>query len=180
MGDNPGSSCPEAAKRLRRFRTKAEALTVWPLLWRGIWEALSGFIPSKSAILLASASCYHGILTYYALTGSSGGQSAFPREKGRSTMDRAHDGGRRLELVGEYDIADKATLANLFGALAPDGPAEIDMTKVTYIDSTFLHQIERLRSRLKEHRVTLFGVDKNVRRVLHAVNFDHLFQIIEA
>jgi anti-anti-sigma factor len=95
-------------------------------------------------------------------------------------MDRAHDGARRVQLVGEYDMADKDTLASLFGALAPDGAVVIDMTKVTYIDSTFLHQIDALRLRLKEHRVTLLGVNKQAQELLHIVNFDHLFQIVEA
>ena len=95
-------------------------------------------------------------------------------------MDRAHNGNRRLQLVGEYDIADKASLAALFGALAPDGPAVIDMTQVTYIDSTFLHQVDALRLRLKGDAVTLLGVSKNVGRVLHLVRFDRLFQIVEA
>jgi anti-anti-sigma factor len=95
-------------------------------------------------------------------------------------MDRAHDGTRRLQLVGEYNLADKDTLAALFGALAPDGAVVIDMTKVTYIDSTFLQQIDALRLRLKQHRVTLLGVNKQARRLLHIVNLDHLFQIVEA
>jgi anti-anti-sigma factor len=95
-------------------------------------------------------------------------------------MNRTRDGARRLQLVGEFDIADKDTLAALFGALAPEGAVVIDMTAVTYIDSTFLHQIEALRSRLKQHRVTLLGVNKQARHLLHIVNFDHLFQIVEA
>jgi anti-anti-sigma factor len=95
-------------------------------------------------------------------------------------MDTAHDGTRRLQLVGEFDIADKDTLAALFGALAPDGAVAIDMTKVTYIDSTFLHELEALRSRLKQHHVTLLGVSKQARNLLHIVNLDHLFQIVEA
>ena len=40
----------------------------------------------------------------------------------------------------------------------------IDMTKVTYIDLTFLHQIDALRLRLKQYRVTLLGVNKWVRK----------------
>jgi anti-anti-sigma factor len=95
-------------------------------------------------------------------------------------VNHAGDGARQLQLVGEFDIADKDTLAMLFGAFAPDRAAVIDMTAVTYIDSTFLHQIEALRSRLKEHCVTLLGVNKQARHVLHIVNFDHLFQIVEA
>ena len=54
------------------------------------------------------------------------------------------------------------------------------MTKVTYIDSTFLHELEALRSRLKQHHVTLLGVSKQARNLLHIVNLDHLFQIVEA
>jgi anti-anti-sigma factor len=95
-------------------------------------------------------------------------------------MDRAHNGARRLQLVGDYDIADKDTLAALFGALPPDGAVVIDMTKVRYIDSTFLHQIDDLRLRLKQHRVTLLGVNKQAQRLLHIVSFDDLFQIVEA
>jgi anti-anti-sigma factor len=95
-------------------------------------------------------------------------------------MDLAQDGARHLHLFGDYDISDKETLASLFGALAPDGAVVIDMTKVTYIDSTFLNQIDALRLRLKQHRITLLGVNKHARHLLHIVNFDHLFQIVEA
>jgi anti-anti-sigma factor len=94
-------------------------------------------------------------------------------------MDRAHDDARCLRLAGEFDIADKDTLAALFGALAPDGAVVIDMTQVTYIDSTFLHALEALRSRLA-HSVTLLGVSRHVRYLLQIVNLDHLFQIVEA
>src|ERR1700677_1432161 len=95
-------------------------------------------------------------------------------------MNSVCGGALHLQLEGEYDIADEDTLAALFGALTPDGAVVIDMTKVTYIDSTFLHQIDALRLRLKKHRVTLLGVNKWARNVLHIVHFDHLFQIVEA
>ena len=73
-------------------------------------------------------------------------------------MDRAFDGTRRLRLAGEYDLADKAHLTEVFGTLPPNGPAVIDMTAVTYIDTTFLHEVDALRLRLKGHRVTLVGL----------------------
>ena len=60
-------------------------------------------------------------------------------------MDRAYDGARRLQLVGEYDRAVKDSLAALLGDLAPDSGVVIDMTEVMYIDSTLLHHIEALR-----------------------------------
>jgi anti-anti-sigma regulatory factor len=95
-------------------------------------------------------------------------------------MDRAYDGVRRLKLVGEYDLADKPQLSALFGTLPPGGPATIDMTDVTYIDTTYLHEVDVLRLRLKGHRVTLVGLNKNLQRLLHIVNFDHLLDIVAA
>lgn len=95
-------------------------------------------------------------------------------------MDRAFDGTRRLRLAGEYDLADRAHLAELFGALRPDEPAVIDMTAVTYIDTTFLHEVDALRLRLNRHPVTLLGLNKNLQRLLNIVNFDDLFEIVAA
>ncbi|MFY9739583.1 MAG: STAS domain-containing protein [Candidatus Cybelea sp.] len=94
-------------------------------------------------------------------------------------MNRSGDGGRHLQLAGEYDIADKDSLAALFGALAPGGAVVIDMTAVTYIDSTLLHELETLRSRLGD-RITLLGMSRHAGRVLRIVNLDHLFQLVEA
>jgi anti-anti-sigma regulatory factor len=95
-------------------------------------------------------------------------------------MDRAFDGARRLRLTGEYDLADKAHLTELFGGIPPNGPAAIDMTAVTYIDTTFLHEVDALRLRLNGHRVTLVGLNKNLERLFHIVNLDHLFEIVAA
>jgi anti-anti-sigma regulatory factor len=61
-------------------------------------------------------------------------------------MDCAYDGARRLQLVGEYDLAAKDSIAALLGALAPDTGVVIDMTEVMHIDSTFLNQIDSLRN----------------------------------
>ena len=63
---------------------------------------------------------------------SRGGQSALLREKGRRTMDTsARTHVRRLELFGEYDLNEKGELGTLFGALPADGPATIDLSRVT-------------------------------------------------
>lgn len=70
-------------------------------------------------------------------------------------MDTTH-GARRIELIGEYDLSQKAEVAALFGALAPDGPATINMTEVSYVDSSFLHELLKLRKRLG-HPITLLG-----------------------
>ena len=48
---------------------------------------------------------------------------------------------RRIELNGEYDVSQKEAIAALFAALPPDGPAVIDLSKCTYVDSTFLSNL---------------------------------------
>lgn len=84
---------------------------------------------------------------------------------------------RRLELIGEYDLNQKGELGALFRALSPDGPATIDMSRVTYVDSSFLQELVRLRKRLTPHRITLLVRSDNVRHLLRLVKFDLLFDI---
>lgn len=86
---------------------------------------------------------------------------------------------RRIELNGEYDVSQKETIASLFGALRPDGPAVIDLTKCTYVDSTFLSELVKLRERFKQHPITLLGASGSVMRVLQIVHFNRLFEIPE-
>jgi anti-anti-sigma factor len=86
---------------------------------------------------------------------------------------------RRVELDGEYDLSQKEAIASLFEALRPDGPAVIDLTKCTYVDSTFLSELVKLRQRFKEHPITLVGASGSVMRVLRLVHFNRLFEIPE-
>jgi len=84
---------------------------------------------------------------------------------------------RRIELVGEYDISQKPDVAALFRALEPGGPATIDLRRVTYVDSSFLNELVKLRTRFIPHPITLLVRDGNVRRILRLVKFDLLFAI---
>jgi anti-anti-sigma regulatory factor len=86
-------------------------------------------------------------------------------------------GARRIELVGEYDLSQITETAALFDALSPDGPATIDMTRVSYVDSSFLKELVKLRARLIPHRITLLVGQENVRRLLRIVKFEMLFEI---
>lgn len=83
---------------------------------------------------------------------------------------------RRVELDGEYDLSRKDEVASLFARLVPDAPASIDMSRVTYIDSTFLRELALLHFRFKDFPVTLINVCPNVRRILDIVKFDRLFR----
>lgn len=56
-------------------------------------------------------------------------------------------------------------------------PTTIDMSRVTYIGSSFLHELTTLRTRLMPHRITLLVRSDNIRRLLKLVKFDLLFEI---
>jgi anti-anti-sigma factor len=86
---------------------------------------------------------------------------------------------RRVELDGEYDLNRKEEVAQLFASLSTDGPAVLDMSRVTYVDSTFLRELAVLHLRFKEFPVTLVGVDSNVERILRIVKFDRLFRFAD-
>jgi anti-anti-sigma factor len=89
------------------------------------------------------------------------------------------DNTRRIALHGEYDLSDKEALSALFGSLRPGGPAIVDMSNVTYFDSTGLRELAALRLRLGEYPVTLLGVNENLQRILRILKFDRLFQIVK-
>jgi anti-anti-sigma regulatory factor len=83
----------------------------------------------------------------------------------------------RIELNDEYDLNQRKGMVSLFDALRPDGPTVIDLTKVTYVDATFLSELIRLRRRLKQLPITLAGANGKVMRVLKLVSFESLFEI---
>ncbi|HLX26192.1 MAG TPA: STAS domain-containing protein [Candidatus Cybelea sp.] len=87
--------------------------------------------------------------------------------------------GHRIELEGELDIARKDELERLFDSIEKDGPLTIDLRRVVYADSTFLHVLASLPVRFQEVPITLFGASPNLRRILGVVQFDKLFQIVE-
>ncbi|HET6275325.1 MAG TPA: STAS domain-containing protein [Candidatus Cybelea sp.] len=84
-----------------------------------------------------------------------------------------------VSLEGEYDLSRRDEVAALFGALDGNGPAIVDMAKVTYVDSSFLYELVALRSRLKEWGVTLRGVQPPIRRVFQITSLHRLFSIPE-
>ncbi len=87
---------------------------------------------------------------------------------------------RGISLEGEYDLVDRQALATLFGALRADGPATIDLTKVTYLDGTILTELLKLQTRFKEHSIKLLVRSSIIHRVLRIVRFERLFEIVDA
>src|SRR5579863_8613183 len=85
----------------------------------------------------------------------------------------------RMELEGELDIARKDELTRLFDSIQKDGPLTIDVRRVTFADSTFLHLLASLAVRFQEVPITLLGATPNLRRVFAVVQFDKLFRIVD-
>lgn len=80
-----------------------------------------------------------------------------------------------IELSGEYDLARKQELAALFAGIDGKTSIAIDMRRVTYVDSTFLHELITMRLRLQERSVTLVGAQPGVVRILNLAKLDRFF-----
>jgi anti-anti-sigma factor len=94
-------------------------------------------------------------------------------------MDSTTEPPRALiELEGEYDIARRDELARAFASLG-NGPATIDLSRVTYLDSIFMQQLVLLYRRLVEHGVTLKGANENVLKLLRIAGLDQFFHFVE-
>jgi anti-sigma B factor antagonist len=87
---------------------------------------------------------------------------------------------RRIELDGEYDISRRDEVSSAFEAMRGDAPAVVDMTKVSFVDSSFLHALTALHFRFEEWGVTLVGVRPQIRRVLKMMDYERLFHIAES
>ena len=57
------------------------------------------------------------------------------------SYDGSDSSTRLIKLDGEYDLRRKDEVAGLFGSLDGESSVVIDMTKVTFIDSTFLREL---------------------------------------
>jgi anti-anti-sigma factor len=127
--------------------------------------------------------------TYYALTGVQRRPTCIPPKKAspkmdlrrkRSSSDAFGTAVPRIELNGEYDLSNKEEIASLFGSLRAGGPAVVDLTNVTYMDSTVLQELVKLRDRFEAQTITLLVRSENVRRLLQVVQFENLFEVIKA
>ena len=90
-------------------------------------------------------------------------------------VDATDSRKRLIKLDGEYDLTRKDEIAGLFGSIDGESSVVIDMTTVTYIDSTFLRELNMLRRRAGAKSITLAGANEHVRRVLKIVSFDAFF-----
>ena len=81
----------------------------------------------------------------------------------------------QITLSGEYDLARKQELGSIFASITNGDPVTLDMSRVTYVDSTFLNELASMRMRYQERPVTLVGVQANVARILRIAKLDRFF-----
>jgi len=85
----------------------------------------------------------------------------------------------RLALAGDWDLTRKEELRQLFVEMDGKKPIVIDLSGVTYADSSFLHELSVLRKRLANCSITLSAPRPPLKRVLQLLSFDKLFQIVD-
>ncbi len=85
----------------------------------------------------------------------------------------------RIELEGEYDLTRKDEIKRLFRALDGDGPLVIDFSRVTFLDSTILAELAKLRVNREDRRIALAGASKAIRHIFEIVAFDQIFTLEE-
>jgi anti-anti-sigma factor len=90
-------------------------------------------------------------------------------------VDEVQTGLPVVTLSGELDLyRAPAVRASLEGI---DGPVVIDLSGVSYIDSSLLNELARLRRRVGE--VALVVTSPQVRRIIDIVGFDRAFRVVE-
>ena len=82
-------------------------------------------------------------------------------------------GGDRLRLVGELDLASVSRLRAALADMPWDGALTLDLSELSYIDSTGLHAIVECANGLNgKGPVRLANANLNVLRILEIVNLD--------
>ncbi len=86
--------------------------------------------------------------------------------------------GPRQELVleGEIDIHDAERMRTLFDACVDGKPILVDLSRVTYMDSTALNELARLRRRCDD--VVLVVNSPQIERIIEIVGFSKSFRIV--
>ena len=89
-------------------------------------------------------------------------------------FDAVRDGGGdRLKLVGELDLASVSRLRAALAELPSDGFLTLDLSELSYIDSTGLHAIVECANALNGRGpVRIANATSNVLRIFEIVNLD--------
>jgi anti-anti-sigma factor len=93
---------------------------------------------------------------------------------------QAAEGGMRIELVGELDVATAPELQRRVDEIASaEGDAWIDCTELTFADSSGLDTMTRL-AKAQDRRLVLTNLRPMVRRAMDVLQITELFELEEA
>ncbi len=81
-----------------------------------------------------------------------------------------------ITLRGELDLSNVAEMRLSFAGV--HGPAVVDLSAVTYLDSTALYELGALRKRVGN--VVLVAPSPQIRRTLEIVGFTKIFDIVDS
>ena len=108
----------------------------------------------------------------------------FTPEKGARTVHRLTVSVRRtndttvITLAGEIDFDARSMLADTARHLPPaPGSVCLDLSRVTFMDSSGLHFLLRLDQRVGQGRLRLVGVQEQPRRVLTLTGLDRMLAL---
>ncbi len=98
-----------------------------------------------------------------------------------SSIEHRPAGHIVLSLAGEYDLARQGELDRALAAIPSLPVVVLDLSDVSYLDSSALACFVRLKNSMRESgTVVLVGPNKNIRRVLEVTKFDRLFEIYDS
>ncbi len=86
-----------------------------------------------------------------------------------------------VQLSGELDIDRRDAVAAALSAAVPPRPALVDLTDVTYADSTIISELLRFRARAEHggQRIAILVGGSRVARVLEYAGLKDVFAIFE-
>ena len=96
---------------------------------------------------------------------------------------QAAEGGMRIELVGELDVATAPEVQRRVDEItSAEGDAWIDCTDLTFADSSGLGTLTRLAKALRaqDRRLVLTNLRPIVRRAMDVLQITELFELEEA
>ncbi|MFN2527375.1 MAG: STAS domain-containing protein [Candidatus Baltobacteraceae bacterium] len=98
-------------------------------------------------------------------------------------MSKAATHTVHLHLSGEYDLARRSELAAVLKPAKDADLAVIDMEAVTYMDSTALGCLIRLKKEMmlggKSGNIHIVNLHPSLSRIFHICNLDKMFMVFE-
>ena len=84
---------------------------------------------------------------------------------------------RAVQLRGALDMSNRAEIQQVLDAI--DGPCELDLEDVSFLDSTAITAFVEFARRVGPRKVRVRGASFQFRRILELVGLTHLFDIVD-